>query len=201
MFCNKFAAFQVFLRERIEPLDGVAGVLTGGVLRRRRPSRALYFFRICDFFGVPYPLLVSVTVTIAVSMFPVSVFSVPATLLSAVWFVRVFRATHRHLTVDVVAGDHLKLRVYVVSDETGIHFSRHIHDRAAELQFYAIAGRLTTHNLIPIHLLVVIVVRSQLGVVVEENISSDIVIVAVIMIWSSMCSRRPVAMCESCEKQ
>lgn len=179
-------------------MDGVARVLGGRILRRRWRSRTFHLVRVCHFLGVPDPFLVMTMTVVAVMIF---VLSISTTFFSAVRFVWILRATNGHLTVDVIAGNHLQLIVDVICNKPGVHFARHIHHRTAKLQLYAIAGRLPAHNLVPVHLLVVIIVWRQLGIVVEENISPNVVVVAVGLIGRSMRSRRPVAMCNYCKKE
>lgn len=111
----------------------------------------------CDFFSVPNPLFA----------FSMSVLMMFTTLFTTIQRI-VVGTTNCHLLADAVASNHLKLGIYIVRNITAVHFACHFHRWAAELQFDAVARRLMANQLISVHLLKMIVLRSQLRVVLVE---------------------------------
>lgn len=109
---------------RIESLNRVTGVRGLRILLR---IRLLRFFRACRVFAAPHPFLTIMIVT--------------AMSINIVVIIDVAGTANRHLTVDEVALNHLKLSVNVVGDESAVHLSRHVHHWIAKFQLDAIARR------------------------------------------------------------
>lgn len=175
---------------RIESLNRVAGVHVLWILLG---IRLLRFFRARRVFSAPDPLVI--VIMTAMSVWTVSALLATIMLsINVVVVVDVAWTANRHLTVYVVALNHLKLRVNVVGDKSTVHLSRHIHHWIAESQLDAIAGRpcLMIHQLISIHLLKVIILRRKVLMVVVEHVPMHVVILVVSERWSPLTS----GMCE-----
>lgn len=157
------------------------------------------FFRV--FVSVPDPLLVAMPMAMTMSMRR-AVSALLATIRLSVEVVVVLIAgtADRHLTIDVVARDDLQLRVDVVSDESAVHLSSHVHHRVAEPQLDTVTRwwRATAHQLIPVHLLKVIVLRGKVGHVVEIHVAGHVVILVAVSIEA-----RPLisGICENYERR